>query len=332
MFREDEYGPISPAYSDYSLYCAPGSDYRQLDLNEPWVDGGTSNRALGSGSREDSIRAFFGWDQLFGTQWDRGYRAEGAGGANGAAGAAEGLTFVLVHGSWADASFWDGVAAELRQQGHAVYVPEYPGHGGDPATNITHGMISHAVADYIIGHNLQQIILVGHSFGGSVIQKVAELVPDRIKRLVFVDGFVLKDGQSVADQFPPAAQQAFTELRKMSGNDTIMLPFPLFRDQFVNLADYALARQLYSEVRPEPAGPAFEKLDLKKFYTLNIPRSYVYLTEDNVLPQGEGYGWHPHMSGRLGQFRLIKSHGDHMTYFRTKPELMAQRIYEAGRD
>ncbi|MFD0672876.1 alpha/beta fold hydrolase [Cohnella sp. GCM10027633] len=242
------------------------------------------------------------------------------------------LTFVLVHGSWADAGFWNGVAGELRRMGHKVYVPEYPGHGGDPNMNVTHAQITKAVADYITSNDLRDIILVGHSFGGSVVQKTAELVPERIKRLVFMDGFVLGDGQSVLDQFPPPVQQSFEQLRKASKDDSIMLPFPVFREQFVNLSDLALARQLYAEVRPEPAKPAFEKLDLKKFYTLQMPRSYLYLTEDNVLPQGDGYGWSPHMSSRLGLFRLIKSDGDHMTYFRTNPALMAQKLYEASRD
>ncbi|WP_308637172.1 alpha/beta hydrolase [Paenibacillus silvisoli] len=242
------------------------------------------------------------------------------------------LTFVLVHGSWADASFWNGVAGELRRMGHTVFVPEYPGHGGDPNMNVTHGMISRSVADYIINHQLRDIVLVGHSFGGSVIQKVAELVPERIKRLVFMDGFVLGDGQSVVDQFPPQVQQSFEELRKASADDALIMPFPLFREAFVGLADLPLARQLYSEIRPEPAKPAFEKLDLKAFYKLNIPRSYLYLTEDNLLPQGEGYGWHPHMSSRLGLFRLVRSAGDHMTYFRTQPALLAQKLYEASRD
>lgn len=242
------------------------------------------------------------------------------------------LTYVLVHGAWADASFWNPVAAELRAKGHTVYIPEYPGHGSDPNTNVTHGMISKAVADYMTSNQLRDIILVGHSFGGSVIQKVAEQVPDRIKRLVFMNAFVLGDGQSVADQFPPPMLQAFEQLRKTSKDDTIMLPFPVFRETFVNLANLGLAQQLYSEARPEPAKPAFERLDLKAFYKLQTPRSYLYLTEDNVLPQGEGYGWHPHMSSRLGLFRLIKSAGDHMTYFRTKPALLAQRLYEASRD
>jgi pimeloyl-ACP methyl ester carboxylesterase len=242
------------------------------------------------------------------------------------------LTFVLLHGAWADASFWNGVAAELRQMGHLVYVPEYPGHGNDPNTNVTHAMITKAVVDFIVARNLRDIVLVGHSFGGSVVQTTAQQVPDRIKRIVFMNAFVIGDGQSLADQFPPPMLQGFEQLRQSSSDDTIMLPFPVFRETFVNLADLALAKRLYGEIRPEPAKPLFEKLNLKKFYRLETPRSYLYLTEDNALPQGEGYGWHPHMSFRLGMFRLIRSHGDHMTYFRTEPVMLARKLYEASRD
>lgn len=135
------------------------------------------------------------------------------------------LTFVLVHGAWADASFWDGIAAQLRHMGHNVHAPEYPGHGSDLNKNVTHAMQSQAVADYIIQHQLQDIVLVGHSFGGTVVQKTAELVPERIKRLVFWNAFVLNNGESANDELPPAAQQAFDQVRKASGNNTIMLPF-----------------------------------------------------------------------------------------------------------
>lgn len=242
------------------------------------------------------------------------------------------LTFVLVHGSWADAHFWDGVAAALRRQGHAVYTPEYAGHGKDPNKNVTHAMITKSVVDFITKLNLRNFVLVGHSFGGTVIQKVAEQVPDRIKRLVFWDAFVLKDGESVADELPPQTRQGFEQLRAGSKDDTIMLQFPLFRDLFVNTATLEEARRMYAGVTPEPARPLFEKLDLKAFYELPIPKSYVYFSQDNALPQGEGFGWNPHMSTRLGQFRLIVGDGDHFTDTRTRPDMVAQKIYEAGRD
>ncbi|MWC27998.1 alpha/beta hydrolase [Paenibacillus sp. MMS18-CY102] len=243
------------------------------------------------------------------------------------------LTFVLVHGAWADASFWDGIAAHLQRMGHIVHAPEYPGHGSDLNKNVTHAMQSQAIADYIIQHQLRDVVLVAHSFGGTVVQKAAELVPDRIKRLVFWNAFVLNNGESAFEEVPPAAQQAFDQIRKNSGNNTIMLPFPLFRDTFVNLASFEQAKYLYDRISPEPAGPLYEKLDLSKFYTLTMPRSYVYLTEDAVLPQyGPDYSWHPRMSSRLGLFRLIKGHGDHMTTAKTEPHHIAKLLYLAGRD
>ncbi|HWI47369.1 MAG TPA: alpha/beta hydrolase, partial [Rummeliibacillus sp.] len=134
------------------------------------------------------------------------------------------LTFVLVHGSWADAHFWDGVESVLRSRGHIVYTPEYAGHGKDPNKDVTHAMITKSVVDFITKLNLRNIVLVGHSFGGTVIQKVAEQVPDRIKRLVFWDAFVLKDGESVVDEFSPQMRQGFEQLRAGSKDDTIMLP------------------------------------------------------------------------------------------------------------
>ncbi|NEW05756.1 alpha/beta hydrolase [Paenibacillus sp. SYP-B3998] len=244
------------------------------------------------------------------------------------------LTFVLIHGSWADASFWDGIASALRKKGHLVYAPEYIKYesNSNKAITQTHAMLSKSIADFITSNHLQNIILVGHSFGGSLVQKVAELVPSHIKRLVFLNAFVLNDGQSVADEFPPAAQATFQQLRQSTKDDTILLPFYFFRETFVNLASLNQAQQLYDRVAPEPAKPFYEKLDLKKFYSLTLPKSYVYLTEDNALPQSNKYGWHPHMSGRLGLFRLIKGQGDHFSTVKTEPSRVAQKIYEAARD
>ncbi|WP_379127197.1 alpha/beta hydrolase [Paenibacillus sp. sgz500958] len=243
------------------------------------------------------------------------------------------LTFVLVHGSWADCTFWNGIAAELQNMGHMVYAPEYPGHGTDRNKNVTHAMISGSVTHFIRNNDLRNIILVGHSFGGTVIQKVAELIPERIKRLVFLNAFVLNDGQSLADELPLPTREAFQQLRKSSKDDTVMLPFPLFRENFANLGSLETVKCLYNRISPEPAKPLFEKLNLKKYFTLDIPKSYVHLTEDSALPHGsQDYGWFPHMANRLGMYRFIQGAGDHMTTVKTEPGRLARMLYAGARD
>jgi hypothetical protein len=69
---------------------------------------------------------------------------------------------------------------------------------------------------------------------------------------------------------------------------------------------------------------------MKKFYSLEIPRSYLNCTEDIALPPGE-WGWHPRMSSRLGLFRLVQMPGSHEVLF-TNPKGLAEKLIEAGRD
>ncbi|MCG7408085.1 alpha/beta hydrolase [Paenibacillus sp. ACRRX] len=244
----------------------------------------------------------------------------------------EPLTFVLVHGAWGDSSYWDKTAAELRKLGHTVYTPNLPGHGKDANKNVTHADYVKAVLDPIKRNNLKNIVLVGHSFGGTVIAKAAEQIPDLLRRMVFMDAFVVRDGYSAADEAPLQVKKQWADAAAASKDNTVMLPFPVWRETFMNNADLGLAQAVYKTVTPEPAGPVFEKLNLAKFYQLTTPRSYLYLTDDIALPQGEQYGWHPHMSSRLGLFRLITAHGDHMTPFHNDPELVARKLVEAGRN
>ncbi|ATO50836.1 alpha/beta hydrolase [Brevibacillus laterosporus] len=242
------------------------------------------------------------------------------------------ITFVLVHGSWGDCSYWYNTAEELYKMGNTVYTPNLPGHGGDTNKSVTHDDYVRSVIDFIEERNLCNFVLVGHSFGGTVISKVAEQIPKRIRRLVFMDAFVVRNGYSVADEIPPEGKALWEELARESPDNTIMLPFQNWRETFMNTADLELASEIYQTVTPEPAGPLFQKLDLSVFYSLSIPKSYYYLTEDTALPQGEQYGWHPHMSSRLGLFRLIKSKGDHMTSFYVLPSMIAKNLVRAGRD
>ncbi|MEO8644950.1 alpha/beta hydrolase [Pseudomonas sp.] len=239
-------------------------------------------------------------------------------------------TYVLVHGSWHDGSLWAPVAKHLRSLGVIVHTPTVAGHGPLANRSVNHAECTQSIVDYIIEADLNDFVLVGHSYGGTIISKVAEVVPDRIRRLVYWNAFVLLDGQSLTDNVPPAYRSLFQELAEASANNSVMLPFPVWRDSFLNDASIEMAQTTYNLLTPEPYQPLIDKLDLKKFYQLQIPKTYLNCTEDTALPHGE-WTWHPRMSSRLGHFRLVQMSGSHQVMF-SNPAGLAEKLIEAGRD
>ena len=109
-------------------------------------------------------------------------------------------TMVIVHGAWGGAWAFKKVEASLRQKGFEVYRPQLTGQGDRVhLARPDIGLTTHIddVVNTILYEDLRDIILVGHSYGGMVISGVADRVPDRIKRLVYLDAMVPNDGESI---------------------------------------------------------------------------------------------------------------------------------------
>jgi len=96
-------------------------------------------------------------------------------------------TVVLVHGAWADASGWNGVIAELHEDGYPVIAPANPlrSLSGDSAYITS-----------VLAQTPGPIVLVGHSYGGAVITNAAAGNPN-VKALVYVDAFIPDVGENV---------------------------------------------------------------------------------------------------------------------------------------
>jgi pimeloyl-ACP methyl ester carboxylesterase len=129
-------------------------------------------------------------------------------------------TFVLAHGAWQGVSTWDLIVPKLQRAGHKVFTPVLTGLGADshrlsPAVNLeTH---IDDVASLLKSEGLQEITLVGHSYAGMVITAVAETEGRRLKRLVYVDAFVPRDGESALDLLPEDIQESFREQARTKG-------------------------------------------------------------------------------------------------------------------
>jgi pimeloyl-ACP methyl ester carboxylesterase len=79
--------------------------------------------------------------------------------------------------------------------------------------------------------DLREVVLVGHSYGGAVVTGVADHARNRIQRLIYMDGFVLKDGQSLRDVCPPGMTELLVELARQSGEGW-RVPSPFTMEQF----------------------------------------------------------------------------------------------------
>jgi pimeloyl-ACP methyl ester carboxylesterase len=235
-------------------------------------------------------------------------------------------SFVLIHGSWHGGWAWQPVIREFAMRGWRAYAPTLPGHGPDAErSGITHRHCVDWIIAFIQERDLRDVILAGHSFGGSVVQKVAEALPERTQRLIFLDALVLEDGQCVFDNLPHDMVAAFNQLAAASADNTMMLPWEIWRDHFIQDAPEPVARAYWELLSPEPNQVNLEQLDLKRFYALETKRSYIVCRQDLSLPPGT---FHPRMSARLGTFDLIEMDGSHETML-TRPAALADRLIAA---
>ena len=110
----------------------------------------------------------------------------------------------------------------------------------------------------------------------------------------------------------------------------MVLPFPIWREAFINDADLETARRAYDALNPQPLKTLTDKISLKTNPAdMKIGKSYVNCTEDISLPHD--YSWHPRLSQKLGLFRLVQVPGSHELCF-SNPSRLAEALMDAGRD
>jgi pimeloyl-ACP methyl ester carboxylesterase len=127
---------------------------------------------------------------------------------------AEERCFVLVHGAWCGGWIWRRVADRLRARGHRVYAPTLTGladrsHLASADVTLSTHILD--VANLIAWEELEQVVLVGHSYAGMVVAGATEAVaPGAVGAVVFLDAALPEDGKSLADYapLPPTAADA----------------------------------------------------------------------------------------------------------------------------
>lgn len=189
-------------------------------------------------------------------------------------------TIVLEHGAFADASSWNGVIEELRHDGYPVVAAANPLRG--PASDA-------ASLSSLLNHIKGPIILVGHSYGGSVISEAA-VGRANVKALVYVAAFLPAPGETASqltNQFPgstlPAALDPvpFDNADGSTGTD-LYIRQDEFRRQFAADVPADEAALMAATQRPIAQAALTEKATAAAWET--IPSWDVVTTEDLNIP------------------------------------------------
>ncbi len=193
-------------------------------------------------------------------------------------------TFVLVPGFWLGGWAWQRVAALLRTAGHDVYPVTLTGLGErvhlsgpqvDLDTHITD------ILNLVRFEDLHSIVLVGHSGANLAITGVADRMPERIVRLVYVDAGPLPSGVAQIDFNPPEVQARYRR-RVAEEGDGWRLPLPSWEelDQGATLDGLGEAERTLMRARAtdQPFATAVQALQLNNPAHEALPKTAIWCT------------------------------------------------------
>ena len=193
-------------------------------------------------------------------------------------------TFVLVHGGGHGGWCWKPLAKELRSRGHEVWTPTLTGFGerrhldSDAVTFETFVTDIVSVLEY---EDLREVVLVGHSMGGVIVPRVAEVASARIRAVVWMAAVVLNDDETLLEAVPQTPEVAKAVVIQDDGSvrtDPQLMIEALLPDGTEQQRAWVLARH-----RPYPPMALVEPGRLTAFKALELPTGYVLATLDRAV-------------------------------------------------
>ncbi len=193
-------------------------------------------------------------------------------------------TFVLVHGAWHGGWCWSRVADVLRARGHRVFAPSLTGLGDRVhlfSKDISLQTHVEDILSLVDSEELNDFVLVGHSYGGFVISGVADTLRERVSHYIYLDGSVPPD-MSTGASFswagfnPPEAREARLKSVKEQGRGLALPAPPPSAFAVTKPSDVAwLQRRLL----PMPVGTYIGTFTFKRSGSNGLKRTYIASTK-----------------------------------------------------
>lgn len=243
-------------------------------------------------------------------------------------------TFVLVPGFWLGGWAWEGVTRVLRATGHDVYPVTLTGlgdrvHLARPEVDLeTH---INDVVNVIVYGGLHDVVLVGHSGGGMPVAGAADRVPERIRRVAYVESGPLPDGIAQIDVHPPEARKRI-EAQVAEEGDGWRIPVPAWDDPSadpVNLAGLGPAElaAMRERAAPQPVRTATDSQQRSR--RVPVPETLVACTFPEEGVRKMLAEKHPMFAGFAGEPRVVALPTGHWPMF-SRPEDTALALVEVA--
>lgn len=184
--------------------------------------------------------------------------------------------FLLVHGAWHGGWCWRDVVPQLTRAGHRVHAVTLTGVGErmhlmTPAITLETHITD--VANAIEMEEMDQVVLVVHSYGGMIGTAIADRMPQRLRHLVYVDAVVPKPGESWASTHASATREARLVAAEASPDFSFPPPDPAIFGLSASQYEWVKRRQT-----PHPGHTYQAALDFDPRRVAAIPRTFVSCT------------------------------------------------------
>ncbi len=232
-------------------------------------------------------------------------------------------SFVLVHGAWHGGWCWYKIVALLEAKGQIVAAPDMIGHGVDrtPPDQTTLDGIVTGIAN-VVKASPEPVILVGHSYGGVVITQVAERMPEKIRRLVYLTAFVVPGGKTALDLNPPDPEAVLGDGIVFAPDGKTATASPhILREAFYAecpAEDVALARMLL--VPEGTAGFATPSAATPERWG-RVPHAYIACVRDRAIGITRQRGFAAFLNDPV----RISMDTDHSPFF-SRPDELARHL------
>ena len=193
-------------------------------------------------------------------------------------------TFILVHGAWHGAWCWHRLTPLLEAQGARVIAPDLPSMGADttPAAEVTLESWAGFIAK--LAPRDLACVLVGHSLGGAVISRVAELIPERIRTLVYLSAYLLPDGATVAETARADVESLIApNMVPVLRGVTCALRDDVAGDTFFGTCNHEDREYAVARLDAQPLKPLVTPLEVSATRFGAVPRAYIETTRDRAV-------------------------------------------------